>query len=104
MPATAAFFNHFAPKVARSLGLSYGRSQGQMQLDANPHGAPHLPRSSWRPPPAWNDSGLLRSAATQEQEKASNLEEGDTVTREVSESAGFEGNKDSEFIHTYQHT
>jgi len=66
------------------LGLSSGRSRGQLPLDANPHAAPNLPRSSWRAPQAWNDSELLRSAATQEHEKSS--EEGDPVTREISES------------------
>ena len=92
MPATAAFFNHFAPKIIRSLGLSSGQSRGQMPLDADPHAAPQLPRSSWRAPAAWNDSELLRSAASQEQEKGDRAD-GETVTREISESTqgGVEG-------------
>ena len=56
-----------------------------MPLDADPQAGPQLPRSSWRAPAAWNDSELLRSAASQEQEKHSNSD-GETVTREVSES------------------
>ena len=84
MPATAAFFNHFTPKFVRSLGLSSGRSRVQFPLDADPHPAPQLPRSSWRAPAAWNDSKLLRSAVTQDHEKGSDSEYG--VTREASAS------------------
>ena len=84
MPATAAFFNHFTPKVVRSLGLSSGRSREQFTLGADPHAAPQLPRSSWRAPAAWNDSELLRSAATQDQEKGDELE--CEVAREASAS------------------
>ena len=66
-----------------------------MPLDAEPHAVPQLPRNSWRAPAEWNDSELLRSAATQEQEKKS-LSEGEAVTREVSESTQAEVEKKTE--------
>lgn len=86
MPNTAAFINHLAPKVVRSLGLSSGRSRNDVPAGGDPRQAPQLVRGSWRAPAAWNDSELLRSAASQEQEKGRDSEEGDAVTREISES------------------
>ena len=89
MPATAAFFNHFAPKIVHSFGVAPTRPHEQGSPQVRPDGTPQLARSSWRAPAAWNDSELLRSDA-QDEEKAAESGGEEIVTRENSQSTNGE--------------
>ena len=65
MPATAAFFNHLSPMLARKWNLYLKPLNSPSKME-NGGGAPPMPRSSWRAPRAWNESELLRSGSESE--------------------------------------
>lgn len=80
MPATAAFFNHVSPKLAKKWNLYVRPSNTPSKIEQGGV-APPLPRSSWRAPRAWNESYLLRSGS----HAGSELEDGEVgIKQEVS--------------------
>ncbi|CAD6594032.1 MAG: hypothetical protein ASARMPREDX12_007986 [Alectoria sarmentosa] len=78
MPATAAFFNHLSPMLAKKWSLYLRPSNSPSKIEKGGT-APPLPRSSWKAPRAWNESELLRS----ESHVGSDLEDGAVPIRQV---------------------
>lgn len=68
MPATAALFNHLAPKWSAYLYLRRPSGANNQKIDqqggagvGGGEGEKKKKRSSWKAPRAWNESSLLRS-------------------------------------------